>query len=455
MEGALNRIVHSPVPILARLFGMGTIRRALDRAGVEAILAGVERRVYGPPGLAGYEATHRPELARLARRSLAQYLAQRALVRSAPLRWGQDALVLLALPAIAGILALRSLAEARRSGGSAEPGRVVIQATESLRRLVEPVFADERPVYHAGRSPWLGPAEVGFLLRLFGRCPRSLLHPRYVAIQLRHVAYLGGLVRRHRPRSVVSCIEDSSASSVLTAFLRERGIAHRNQMHGEKFFFPPDAFAEFDEFGVWGEAFRELYEALRIRARFRITGNPVHRALFAGPRGSVRPATILILHSMLLDAEATYRDSLLELLSGLPGPWRVGVRLHYNELEHGARFLARLRAEGVRRGWSFEIEERSHRSPLEEDLAWARVAVGAQSTALIDAWVAGCRVVHLRGASFGGRAILERYGGSPNVAYLDEGADVAAFLSRPADLDAVEDRRVDRLTSVLAPPGSP
>jgi hypothetical protein len=155
-----------------------------------------------------------------------------------------------------------------------------------------------------------------------------------------------------------------------------------------------------------------------------VTGNPFHRKLFR-LRRQARPKRLLIVHGRVLSEHV---EPLAQVLRRLDSSWEIRLRPHFNERAHAARLAARL-------GVDLEPDV-----PLHESLAATRVAVGVYSTALLDAWVAGCKVVHL-GAP---QVLLDRYGDSGNVLNGIDGLD--EFLRAPAAIDDAEDLRVNRVT---------
>ena len=80
-----------------------------------------------------------------------------------------------------------------------------------------------------------------------------------------------------------------------------------------------------------------------------------------------------------------------------------------------------------------------------------RAVIGAYSSAMLDAWVGGCKVIHLPGL-IDQETLMGRYSGSPNIHFAQDPAGVAAFLASPWQDDAAETARVDHLSAVLTPP---
>jgi hypothetical protein len=148
-----------------------------------------------------------------------------------------------------------------------------------------------------------------------------------------------------------------------------------------------------------------------------------------------------------VDAEIGY-PSLRQTLMHLDGTWEVRVRRHPSERRPQLALAAALSrdpellARGVRIG-----EEAPSEIGLVDALRRTRVVVSTTSAAMIDAWVAGCKIVHLTGISH--RAtLMDRYGGSPNALYAENQTELSRFLASPAVLDDEESERVRRLTLI-------
>jgi hypothetical protein len=101
------------------------------------------------------------------------------------------------------------------------------------------------------------------------------------------------------------------------------------------------------------------------------------------------------------------------------------------------------------------LEEERPTVPIEETLGAARVVLGIASTVLIEAWIAGCKVIHIAGGPE--RSVLmDRYQNSANVFYCDENTndcDLDRFLAAPVELNERERALVNHL-AVLEEPGS-
>jgi prepilin-type processing-associated H-X9-DG protein len=216
------------------------------------------------------------------------------------------------------------------------------------------------------------------------------------------------------------------------------------------------AFAEFDRFFVWGRHFEELFTSLGHDARrLAIAGSPDHRTLFRQIREAEQPrgnSVLLVHNSVVTRLDSPDLPVLRRLLRLLPPGWTVRVRSHPAANATLARYVSALKADPVLRSNGLRIAPEPFESILlSEALRRSRIVAGVYSTALLEGWVAGCKLVYLPGV-IAREAVLPRHGGSPNVLYLDASVSDAAalaFLSTPATLDGAEAIRVDRVTHVL------
>lgn len=77
------------------------------------------------------------------------------------------------------------------------------------------------------------------------------------------VAQYSELIKQYSPHAIVTHLEFSFASSLLTDFCHRRGIKHINVMHGEKLYNIRDTFFHFDECYVWNEYYIRLFMSLK------------------------------------------------------------------------------------------------------------------------------------------------------------------------------------------------
>jgi hypothetical protein len=211
------------------------------------------------------------------------------------------------------------------------------------------------------------------------------------------------------------------------------------------------AFTEFDEYRLWGKHFSELLEAQRAAGRVHVVGVPLHRDLFhrVRPARQPRPARLLIIDPFLHELEWDHDAHFLRLLRELDGRWEVRIRRHpadkLPKLEHVLRWNSG--SELIRRGVRVE-EERPDQVPIQDALERSFVVAGVSSAALLEAWIAGCKVIYVPGGP-SRASVMDRHRGSPNICHLADDPNLQQFLSTPILFDEAEARRIDYLTAVL------
>jgi hypothetical protein len=271
---------------------------------------------------------------------------------------------------------------------------------------------------------------------------------------VRFLSLYAYLVNEYRPESIVNFAEGYPWSSIMTAFLREKGIRHINMMHGEFLYSANGAFCEFDEFHVWGEHFRDICMRQYTKAeQFHVTGSPDHRDLFWRTRPSLqpRPYSLLIIHSVHLVPTSNAHSVLLKVLSALDESWEIRIRPHPAK-QNWPGCLSLLNTHLVQNSKNIRVQEESpEKVPLEQALQKSRVVVGVASMALIEAWIAGCKVMYLQDI-VDKRAVYDRHRGSRNTLFVDESTSfetIREYMTHPAFLDNREAMIVDQFSSVL------
>jgi hypothetical protein len=312
------------------------------------------------------------------------------------------------------------------------------------------MFGDTDLVLHTDQPVHLGRTELAFFIRVVRECPSILAHPPLLCNLVRWLAHYGFVARHYQPARVAHFFENTASSSLMTAFLSERGILHCNIQHGEIVMNAFCAFAEFDEFRVWGRHFSRLIARQHNRAVVDVVGVPLHRELFHRVRPTLqpRPPRLLIidpfLHAMYWDP----RPHFARLLRALDGAWEIRIRRHPADLQPVLALVTEWNADPdlVRRG-ILVVEEPPHEASIQDAIGRSRVVVGVSSAALLESWIAGCKVIYVPGGP-SRASVLDRHAGSPNVCYLDDSVDIGLFLSGPATLDDLEQSRINDLTLV-------
>jgi hypothetical protein len=438
----LAALLGGPNLAYTATFDPETTRRDLDR---------IETAVFGPGGLDAYERRAGADsLGAMARRSYAQYLGRTITLRHPSAKYVQWVLhALFALPLLPFLL-VQGLRRGA-SGSRAVAVVVGLGGNEGARKLAESSGGGPAMVYCPNPGEGFGVRELAFLARSAWAFPRMLLAPPLVTNLLRWLSKYGWIRRHHAPSTLVAFAEGTPGSSLLTAYLREHGIRHVNHMHGERFANPAQAFCCFDEIDVWGQAFGELFLGQRWKiGRMNVAGTPFHRKLFQEVRKVPGdPRGVLVIHTHYLTPGTALFQSLLEVLGQLGPDWNVQFRPHYLALPHAQNCFDRLSAllPDLDFHWQDPV-----RTPLEAALRSVGLLVGPYSTAMLEGWIAGRKLIHLP-TEMAREIIMARYGGSPNVLYGESGSQVRTFAEAPRVDDRTEWLRVDHLVAVLEPAG--
>ena len=80
---------------------------------------------------------------------------------------------------------------------------------------------------------------------------------------------------RCNPSKIFASCEYSFSSSILTEFCNLYGVRHVNVTHGEKLFYPRDAFATFDEYIYWDDSMLFVLNKLEVHSLHWICKYPV------------------------------------------------------------------------------------------------------------------------------------------------------------------------------------
>lgn len=446
----LQSIAGSPKGWARALLGLPDSYMSWDPALHEKALRTAERWVYGPRGLQAYEESCPGDLARLARRSVAHYAARESFypwhVRALRRVLGLGFLLATQLAVVRSLVSSRTRAE--------QPSRIVtFKVVARLKPDVEAAFPDGSALWVDDPPRTWGWDDVGFALRACVQCPKLLLYPHLLANFVQMQGQIRTLLARHSPEAVLSSIERSPHASLLTAYLRRRNVRHLNIMHGEHFFGAHNAFCEFDSMLVWSEYFADLYRRSRCRpGEVRVVGCVPHRRMAARRRERCgAPLSVLLIHNWVMDSSPKIQQGALRFLEAVPEGASVLLRGHPAAGEECVASAAKFTEVLSSRGVGLRVEPQLGSSiSMEDAVADRPVVVGTASSILLDAWVAGCKVVYLEGLACV-ESYLPRYGGSPNVMVFDASTSVDSvrrFLAAPAVDDDAEMERVNRLTDL-------
>jgi hypothetical protein len=167
-------------------------------------------------------------------------------------------------------------------------------------------------------------------------------------------------------------------------------------------------------------------------------------------RHQPRPQRLLIIDPFLYEDQPVYASVMAKVLRNLDAEWEVRVRRHPAELRRTLSWMEQLNSDRGLVEQGIRMEEEPPTVPIEQALGQSRVVLGVASAALIEAWIVGCKVIHIAGGPCRS-ALMDRYQNSANVFYCDQNSDTQLldlFLAQPAVLDESERARVNDLTTI-------
>jgi len=122
----------------------------------------------------------------------------------------------------------------------------------------------------------------GFLFLLI-LVKKFYFYPYFILKSIVKITFYSYLCNQYVPEAIITTSEYSFTSSILTAYLKQKGILHINVMHGEKLFFIRDSFFRFSECWVWSRDYIELFLKLCAYSKqFKIEIPPKHKRLIKG-----------------------------------------------------------------------------------------------------------------------------------------------------------------------------
>jgi hypothetical protein len=416
------------------------------------ILTETRFRVFRGSSLSDKSAQTSPQ--ELLLRSYAQHLCQIRLVGDSRVRWIQNVLAGgLLVPLTLWWIACYLLGRIMR----ARPERmnsVAFVYLPYVRGLVERLRPAGSTVFLTRRSVELSLFDLRFALSLFLAFPRCWLDFTFLLKALLAIGYYSFVIRRYQPSEILDCHEHSASVSVQTAYCRARGVKHINFMHGDRALVAEYAFATFDEFYVWGEYYRDLFTSLSCpHDQFTIVGNPLHQSLFC--ELAMRPASmnlrfcLLVFYETLMTPRSPFLQLLTRLLEEVPQQWHVVIRCRADrshEQYNGEEFAKALNHMLAERGRPLVDLESERERSIHDSVAAADVAVGIYSTALLDAWVAGRKVIRLKSKAETFWIPEPPYTGSRNFITFDEDTVLGDFLEHKFCFDSKESRLLNRIS---------
>lgn len=435
------------------LFGLRSYKLNLSHLEVEKILKKIENKVYGEKGINKFEDNSNSEIKRLILRSFAQFLSQREIYRSKLGLFIQDILFVFFFLLIIFYISIKMFFVQEKIYHS-NTDVVVCYHYPYLKKIVADLFinSNKKRIFIEKLSMYLTLKDIFFFIRCLVYYPRLMLYPHFLFSLLKWICCYSFIVCRYKPRAIVNFFEGSFISSIMTGYLREHNIIHINHMHGERLFQPQLSFCEFDYFYVYGQYWIDLFKHLKCNSNYVIKINSFHKCLYKLRYSKSRnyDKKILIIHSQILTCASKEYKLLTNVLKNVPKDWKIKYRFHPNEKESGIRFFNYLKKEkfSQKLGIDIQLDDFQERS-IEKSLHTTKVVIGQISAALLEAWIAGCKVIYLCKTY----DLETRYNESRNIFFINFNSndkEIKKFLLDPPIVNEKENKLIKYVSNVFS-----
>lgn len=151
-------------------------------------------------------------------------------------------------------------------------------------------------------------------------------YPEFILKNTVKISTYSKIIKEYKPSAIISHIEYSFSSSVLTEYCERSKIEHINIMHGEKLFNIRDSYCNFSKFYVWDKHYVELFEELKCRIEQFVVEKP-HSLLL---KESIKTSEYKYAFTYFLsdEDESTLKRIKLNLLALPIEHSKISVRLH-------------------------------------------------------------------------------------------------------------------------------
>ncbi len=351
-----------------------------------------------------------------AQRTLAQFKCQEALYDHALQKWISRLIFAAAGPIVLGLFVLKNLKHSPK-----RPVKVFVFNLGSISYAKSEFLTEDFLSGSVGKDigVYLGFKEIKFMAQTVFSNPQYILHPKLIVNVMRWLAAYAWVVKYHEPKTIATFFEGTASSSLLTQYLNDQGIQHYNFAHGEHFRFDCySAYANFNRYVIWGRHFENVQIEKHCRSEMFSIRAPDHfKKYFFEIRNlqkiNQKQLTVLI-HSGVEKGRVEY-DHLLGLLKELPLRWKVVLRPHPVDRASWPQVKVDLEIDLQKSGYPMTLDvELPERIPMTESVKQSPVFVGSASAALLEALLAGCKIIYLPGR-LKNPDVIERHRISVNV----------------------------------------
>lgn len=303
---------------------------------------------------------------------------------------------------------------------------------------------------------FLGMREISFFIKHAILSPSYLIRPKLIINVLRWLSAYAWVVKHYNPKIVATFFEGTASSSLMTEYLNTLNIQHYNYMHGEQFRYDCySAYANFNKFTSWGQHFKELQiEKHSPENIFTVRAPQVFKKMYSEyrllPKENNKRATVLI-HSGVEKGSEEYQN-LLSLLKKTQNLEELLLRPHPVDRASWPQVMSDLKNDLALGGVNLKINEElpEKNIKMHQSVVRSKIFIGSASTALLEAYLAGCKVIYLQGRTKNSD-IIDRHKNSENVMVYDDKIiteKILNFIERPYVLNAEEDLKLKRIFAV-------
>lgn len=284
---------------------------------------------------------------------------------------------------------------------------------------------------------YLGSKELYYFFSVIFKNPSYFLSPKLIVNFLRWLSVYGWVLKHYNPKLIATFFEGTASCSLMTEYLNSLGVKHYNYAHGEHFRYECySAFAKFNKYTIWGNHFKKIQiEKYEPEEMFVTRAPSIFKKFYNEVRllakQNSKQITVLI-HSGVEKGQDEYQ-SLLNLLLELDTDWNVLLRPHPVDRSSWPQVMADLKQDLIVRNKQLKLaEELPEIVPMKESVTKSPIFVGSASAALLEALLAGCKVIYLTGRAKN-NDIIERHQQSENVLSFknSSSSEIKKFLSQP------------------------
>ncbi|MHB1126558.1 MAG: hypothetical protein ACYC2T_06305 [Bacillota bacterium] len=335
----------------------------------------------------------------LLKRSYAQYLCQRE-IQNIWLKLIRTTGSLLILIPIILIFLFRNIKNENPNREKIE--LVILYYYTARKNLIPDELLKREPKLINQEKCQLSFNDIVIIIKLFMLYPIVLFQPEFILKIFVSIGIYSFIIKKYSPEEIVNFLEHSYSASVLTWYCKTHEVLHSNLMHGDRRYIAGQAFVTFKYFYTWGPYYKNLFNSLHApNKQFIVLGNPIHQKLFWGNQkiknqGQVSKC-LLIFYEEIMTPNNDYFDLLLQLIDQLQDDWKIMVRIRYpqrHSINIGMKFVNKLKRILEERKKILYIEDASQVDII-TSLENINIAAGVYSTALMDAWVSGKKVIRL------------------------------------------------------------